>query len=127
MLNSTLLFTTEPHWITSQPPELRTGDILECDFKFQHVETFTKCRVCQTHKGLIVKLGQDKRALTPGQYAVLYKNGECLGSAKIVWSPSNFTINYLKNRADSKLQSEIAKFKTEQENIDSQYDQIKGR
>lgn len=47
--------------------------------------------------------------MTPGQYAVLYKDGECLGSAKIVFSPLNFTLNYLENKANSKLHSEVIK------------------
>lgn len=83
----------------------------------------------QTEKGLIIKLERDKRALTPGQYAVLYKNGECLGSAKIMWSPSNFTVNYLANRANEKLQCEIEKFKTteNQDKEQGQKENVKNR
>lgn len=106
-LNGTLIFTSEPHWITSQPDDLQSGNILECDFKFQHIETLTRCKVCQTKKGLIIKTAHEKRALTPGQYAVLYKDGECLGSAKITYAPSNFTLNYLKNKTDTELHSNI--------------------
>lgn len=127
-LHSTLLFTCEPHWISSQPEDLQSGNILECDFKFQHIETLTKCRVCQTKKGLIIKIAHDKRALTPGQYAVLYKDGECLGSAKITYSPSNFTVNYLKNKASSALHSEIIeKFEEIDSSTDNECNRVKSR
>lgn len=112
-LYSSLLFTSEPHWISSQPLDLQAGNILECDFKFQHIETLTKCSVCQIKKGLVIKIACEKRALTPGQYAVLYKDGECLGSAKIVFSPTSFTVNYLTNKVP--LEAETDHYRTDNE------------
>lgn len=54
-----------------------------CDFKFQHVDIVLKCTVCETKEGLIVSLEAPRRAITPGQYAVFYRDNECIGSARI--------------------------------------------
>lgn len=85
------------------------------------MEHYVKCEVCQTEKGLIIRTAENKRALTPGQYAVLYKDGECLGSAKIMWAPTNFTMDYLKNMVNKKLKNEIEKYKTEDCNAESEH------
>ncbi|KAJ8930616.1 hypothetical protein NQ314_016529 [Rhamnusium bicolor] len=99
ILYTSLFFTSKAHWIHSVPEELTRGEILECNFKFQHTEEWTACEVCDTNQGLIVKLSDQKRCITPGQYAVFSKNCECLGSARIVNSGiSNFSLNYLQNR-----------------------------
>ncbi|CAG9853894.1 unnamed protein product [Phyllotreta striolata] len=95
ILFSDLVFTEPPYWIHSEPIELKSNNILECDFKFQHTKRWSPCLVYKTKKGLLVKLHNEKRALTEGQYAVFVKNQECLGSAKIVnTGVSNFTNKY---------------------------------
>lgn len=90
------MFTNKPHWIHSKPDLLKSGSILKCGFKFQQIESVTDCAVCETDKGLIIKLPKIKRSLTPGQYATLYKDGECLGSAKIMWAITDFNLNWSK-------------------------------
>lgn len=65
------------------------------------MEEIVDCSVYETDKGLIIKLYRDKRSLTPGQYAVLYSDNECLGSAKILHSPINFILDYLRSKSDS--------------------------
>lgn len=112
--HSTTVVTSEPHWISSEPPELVKDHILHCDFKFQHTEQLASCKVCKTHKGLVVTLEKHKRALTAGQYAVFYRNNECLGSARILNSgASNFSLFYINN---NKLGDVIDKEKNEKEN-----------
>lgn len=97
ILYTDVFFTSKPHWIHSQPVDLKNGDILKCDFKFQHVETWVPCEVCQTNNGLIVKLENSKRAITSGQFAVFAKDNECLGSAQIIdTGGSSFSYSYLK-------------------------------
>lgn len=103
-LHGCLMFTDNPHWIHSQPNELKCGGILECGFKFQQIESIAQCVVCETNKGLVIKLLEERRALTPGQYAVLYKNGECLGGAKIMSAVTNFNINWLKYHQATKVE-----------------------
>lgn len=99
-LSSELFFTSPPHWIDEKPIELIKNQIYTCQFKFQHIHSLADCEICQTSKGLIVRLLKSKRALTPGQYAVFYKGDECLGSARITSNgPSDFLINYLGNKS----------------------------
>ncbi|VEN50583.1 unnamed protein product [Callosobruchus maculatus] len=98
ILYTRLFFTSEPHWIHSKPKVLEENFILECQFKFQHSQDWVPCQICQTKSGLTVKLNGYKRAITAGQYAVFAKDGECLGSARIVNSGvSNFSYFYMHN------------------------------
>ncbi|CAG4945469.1 unnamed protein product [Parnassius apollo] len=78
-----LCFTLAPHWIHSEPYELRSKNVLHCYFRFQHTKPLVPCRVVNNSEGLTILLKKNLRALTEGQFAVLYKNNECLGSAKI--------------------------------------------
>ncbi|XP_026330849.1 mitochondrial tRNA-specific 2-thiouridylase 1 isoform X1 [Hyposmocoma kahamanoa] len=78
-----LCFTGTPHWIHSEPIELTQNNVLKCCFRFQHTKPLVACRIVNNSQGLTILLDNNVRALTEGQYAVLYKNGECLGSAKI--------------------------------------------
>ncbi|CAH2006497.1 unnamed protein product [Acanthoscelides obtectus] len=84
ILYTNLFFTSEPYWIYSKPKDLEENYILDCQFKFQHTQHWVPCKICQSTSGLTVKLNTYKRAVTAGQYAVFAKDGECLGSAKIV-------------------------------------------
>lgn len=85
-LYSNIIYTQEPSWICPDP--LGDHQQLQCEFRFQHTKPLVDCTVEKTMDGpgLIVNLQESVRAITPGQYAVLYRNGECLGCAKIVTS-----------------------------------------
>lgn len=99
LLFSNMFFTTKPHWICERPKELVENSILNCKFKFQHTHDEVDCEICETSKGLTVRLLNSKRAITEGQYAVFYKKDECLGSAKITNNgPSNFIYYMLQNK-----------------------------
>ncbi|VVC89531.1 unnamed protein product [Leptidea sinapis] len=78
-----ICFTDTPHWISKQPCELRSNSVLHCHFRFQHTKPLVPCRVVKNHDGLTILLNNKLRALTEGQFAVLYKDEECLGGAKI--------------------------------------------
>jgi tRNA-specific 2-thiouridylase len=55
------------------------------EFRFQHVHPPQKSTIeLLSDGGLIVRLEEPMRALTSGQYAVLYSGDVCLGSAQIV-------------------------------------------
>ncbi|KAL0829140.1 hypothetical protein ABMA28_003992 [Loxostege sticticalis] len=78
-----LCFTGEPHWIHSEPLELLENSILNCYFRFQHTKPLVPCRIVKNIEGLTILLGNNLRAITEGQFGVFYREGECLGSAKI--------------------------------------------
>lgn len=68
-----------------------------------------RCQAIQTTKGLVIILEHSVRSIAPGQYAVLYRDGECLGSARIVSpGPSNFILNLIQNnKANFKTVSKV--------------------
>lgn len=79
---SDLMTTTKPHWIDKSPFE--HSAVVELKFCFQHVDPLENCRVVKLNDGLVIQLERPLRSVTPGQYAVLYRDNECLGSAKII-------------------------------------------
>lgn len=81
-LLSTELFTTSPHWI-DEDQDILKKDSFRAMFRFQHTKPLVSCTVNKTGNGLRIHLDRPLRAVTPGQYAVLYNDNECLGSARI--------------------------------------------
>ncbi|XP_072922451.1 mitochondrial tRNA-specific 2-thiouridylase 1 isoform X3 [Hemitrygon akajei] len=82
------------HWISeSPPPELLRDGVMQCSFRFQHQMPLVQCQLTlNPDLTVLVTLAEPIRAATPGQFAVLYKDEECLGSGKIMkLGPSMYT------------------------------------
>lgn len=66
-------------WVSGQEPKFP----LTSEVRLRHRQALQKCRIMNNESGIMVEFGKPQRAVTPGQFAVLYKNGECLGGGVI--------------------------------------------
>ncbi|XP_018404640.1 PREDICTED: mitochondrial tRNA-specific 2-thiouridylase 1-like [Cyphomyrmex costatus] len=97
-LYTNFLITEKIYWISEEPCELRqTNSVLNCNFRFQHRNPLIACRVYKMSSDrLFIRLAAPLRAITKGQYAVLYSGEECLGSSMISYAgPSYFALGQL--------------------------------
>ncbi len=68
------------HFIAGKAP----GERFACTAKVRYRQADQPCEVCLTPDGgAMVRFEQPQRAVTPGQYVVLYKGEECLGGGVI--------------------------------------------
>ena len=80
-LFSSALDCKEFNWIPAEPSQ----KIFECFAKFRYRQPDQKVRVSlQENGGVHIDFEEKQRAVTPGQYAVLYdENGICIGGGEI--------------------------------------------
>ncbi|XP_048409711.2 mitochondrial tRNA-specific 2-thiouridylase 1 isoform X1 [Stegostoma tigrinum] len=89
------LQTDQVHWIAQEAPlELLRDKVMQCHFRFQHQMPLVRCQLTLNPDSTVwVTLVKPVRAPTPGQFAVLYNDQECLGSGKIIeLGPSVYTL-----------------------------------
>lgn len=105
-LYTDFLIAREIHWINEEPRELRWyNGVLNCNFRFQHRNPLVACRVYKISSDcLSIRLEAPLRAITKGQYAVLYTEEECLGSSMISYAgPSFFALGRQNCMNDTRL------------------------
>ncbi len=86
LLYSKEIVVTDVNWIR-QTPKFP----LKCEVRLRHRQELQKCVVdCHSDRSgvqwrnpLVVHFNKPQRAVTPGQFAVFYKRGECLGGGTI--------------------------------------------
>ena len=80
LLQSQSLEASDVHWIADQQPLLP----LECAAKTRYRQPDQSCKVHETGQDRItVTFESPQRAVTPGQFIVLYQEDTCIGSAII--------------------------------------------
>ncbi len=61
---------------------------LNCEVRLRHRQPLQECTVCHSDQSggipYTIKFSKPQRAVTPGQFAVFYKKGECLGGGVIL-------------------------------------------
>jgi len=69
------------NWISGQEPKLP----LKCLVRLRHRQELQSAAVVRPHEkgNLLIKFSKPQRAVTPGQYAVIYKSNVCLGGGVI--------------------------------------------
>ena len=72
------------HWINEPPPEWSGNRPFTCGAKTRYRQPDQACTVTRRrHDGLRLLFERPQRAVTPGQYVVLYQGSRCLGGARI--------------------------------------------
>lgn len=67
------------NWIDGQMPKFP----LKCEVRLRHRQDLQECVVDIENNKILVKFAKPQRAVTPGQFAVFYKKGICLGGGTI--------------------------------------------
>lgn len=68
------------NWINGQQPKFP----LKCEVRLRHRQPLQKCRIKNEESRITIEFDKPQRAVTPGQFAVFYKNGECLGGGAVL-------------------------------------------
>lgn len=68
------------HWIAGQEPVFP----LICQVRLRHGQELQDCGVDKDSRYLTVNFSKLQRAPAPGQFAVFYRHGECLGGGEII-------------------------------------------
>ena len=72
------------HWINEPLGEWSRGEPLECVAKTRYRQPDQACTATRAdNHGIELRLDKPQRAVTPGQYVVLYRDSRCLGGARI--------------------------------------------
>ena len=80
MLFSSRLLASKPAWVNAAPQNMP----LNCTAKIRYRQPDQECQISMLEDGqLQVDFTKPQRAVTPGQYVVLYKDERCLGGAII--------------------------------------------
>jgi len=66
-------------WTSGQTPKFP----LKCQVRMRHRQPLVDCRLTLRGRDVLINFTKPERAVTPGQFAVFYKNGECLGGGAV--------------------------------------------
>jgi len=69
----------EINWILGEQPNLPCS----CKVRYRHLQKLKPAEVFIQDGKIIIEFTEPQRAVTPGQFTVFYKNGECLGGGVV--------------------------------------------
>ncbi len=67
------------NWVSGQTPKFP----LKCQIRMRHRQSLVNCILNNKGRDILINFNKPERAVTPGQFAVFYKNGECLGGGAV--------------------------------------------
>jgi tRNA-uridine 2-sulfurtransferase len=70
----------EINWISGHSPKFP----LKCKVRLRHRQELQNCVILEKNNKIFVQFSKPERAPTPGQFAVFYLKGECLGGGIII-------------------------------------------
>lgn len=71
---------TDVNWTSGQTPRFP----LQCEVRLRHRQELQKAEVVEKDGVIVVAFNKPQRAVTPGQFAVFYLKGECLGGGVVI-------------------------------------------
>lgn len=80
-LNRSVLKAVSPNWLVSSPP--RKGDRFKVKIRSTHQGALATIKELDD-KHMVIEFDQPQRAISPGQYAVLYDESRVIGSGEII-------------------------------------------
>lgn len=79
LMSTHQIIVSNMHWISGQQPIFP----LKCEVRLRHRQELQKCQVIMENGVVEIICDDAQRAVTPGQFAVLYKKNVCLGGGVI--------------------------------------------
>ncbi|OGH77030.1 MAG: tRNA 2-thiouridine(34) synthase MnmA [Candidatus Magasanikbacteria bacterium RIFCSPLOWO2_12_FULL_47_9b] len=73
------ILISDPHWIFGQAPSFP----VYCTVRLRHRQALQKATIREDDGTFLVSCALPQRAVTPGQFAVFYQKGRCLGGGVI--------------------------------------------
>jgi tRNA-specific 2-thiouridylase len=70
---------SEVSWVSGQAPKLP----LQSEVRLRHRQELQKAQVTEKDGRIVLVFTAPQRAVTPGQFAVIYKDKECLGGGVV--------------------------------------------
>ncbi|MBU0596966.1 tRNA 2-thiouridine(34) synthase MnmA [Patescibacteria group bacterium] len=73
------ILVTDVNWISGHEPDFP----VKCKVRLRHRQPLQRSTINDQRSGVSLKFEEPQKAVTPGQFAVFYKDGECLGGGVI--------------------------------------------
>lgn len=79
-LYTSRIYIQDIHWIASKPPDLP----LEILVRFRHRQPLQQATIDANGDTVVIQCKERQQAITPGQFAVIYRHNDCVGGGTII-------------------------------------------